>query len=346
VGALVSARRAFLTVLLTAVVGCQVVLGVALLSDDAPEQTTVMVHPLPSQNALSGEVASLGAVAERDGAELIILVVNPCDPAASGTLVDDRGDDIDRRGHLWACPPQVPPQVVDDLATALVTVDANLAVALRGAVARSQGSGQGASEESGAEEPAALGGQSPGIQVVADRGGVSSVTAAQSKTTRVIDGAGSVLRPANTADGSGPSPYVWAAGLIILLGALGWHLAMTAPRRRRPLAVPLPPNNHRPDDATVALGPGRPRGRRVPAPAGRDSGAAEMVELFRQHVPRERKSRREPQCPRCGSFDARSAPSAAKSARTHYQCGYCGFDWAVASGAPWPNVVVNPRSGR
>jgi hypothetical protein len=223
-------------------------------------------------------------------------------------------------------------------------VNTDPAIAMRLAVALSRQTQQdpGATEQPGTEQtpPApATGGESPRIQLVADRGGVQSVVAAQPETTRVIDATGTTLRPGSTDDGPGPSRYVWAAGLVVLLAALGWHLATTAPRRRQPVAVPLPQNSQRPDDATIALGQARPRGSRVP------NGLADMVELFRQHVPPERQSRREPQCPRCGSFDARATP-AAKSARSHFQCGYCGVDWTVASGAPWPNVVVNPRTGR
>jgi hypothetical protein len=330
--------------------------GVALLSDDSPEQTTVVVHPLPNQNRLPAEVTTLTEVAARDGANLIILVVDPCDADATGKVIDGQGNEIGGRSGLWPCP--LPPLVVDHVATALAAVATDPAIAMRLAVALSrqtqQNPGGDATEQQGTEKPAtppalATGGESPRIQLVADRGGVQSVVAAQPETTRVIDAAGTTLQSGNTDDGPGPSLYVWAAGLVVLLAALGWHLAATAPRRRQPLAVPLPqnshpPNNHRQDDhrqddATIALSQARPRGPRAP------NGLADMVELFRQHVPPERQSRREPQCPRCGSFDARAA-SAAKSARSHYQCGYCGVDWTVTSGAPWPNVVINPRTGR
>jgi hypothetical protein len=59
--------------------------------------------------------------------------------------------------------------------------------------------------------------------------------------------------------------------------------------------------------------------------------------ILASHLPPDPMARWEPQCPRCG------ACAAASAAVNGYECLSCGYRWATADPAEWPNVVLSHR---
>jgi hypothetical protein len=330
-------RVPLLVIAFVAVAASQVVLGIALLSADPPTRTTTLVSPLPMENqkVSPAAVEEVRRVAMLNNADLIILVVDPCTVS------------------LWPCPPptprsQPPTTTIQDTtakdgesATSTTTTQLQDPQQTDGHTGppTTPPTSQRATTPATPQYPGAAD-EYPRIQLVIDDREPRAVAASQPNDTRVLDAQGNVVQPGSTEDGPGVLLFVWAAGLVGVIGTGGWTLATATRGGPAYVSVPVPPSNDR--RSRNALSPASPR---QPATVRPDAGSADLIDIFLQHVPRERPRTREPQCPRCGSFDAQPATPASRSADTSYRCRYCSCDWTTTTGAPWPTVVINPRAG-
>jgi hypothetical protein len=336
-------------VALVAVVAvAQLVLGVALFTEDTPAPTTTVVGPLPMRDKKfdPAGMTPLVGVASGRGADRIILVAARCVPS------------------LWPCPPRTPPpgpkqsppsNKASQTSSPRSTADKD--TGHTGGTANTGGTSEKpASDKASATTspppttitaPAYPGSvaEIPPVQLVIDDRGWVAVADSQPPDTRVLDAGGNVLQSGSTDEGRGVLLLVWAAGLVAVIGTGGWMLAAASRPRPVARARPASSDERRPRGATSSAAPWD-TGTNLAADKTtitHDAPGADLVEVFRQYVPRERPRTREPQCPRCGSFDAHPVGSAADEAR--YQCRYCTFAWATTSGAPWPTIVINPRAG-
>jgi len=364
-------------------IGIVVVMGIVVAPRSSPARTTILVSRLPAQGIQAPAARRISQVARDSRCDLVIFVataapqlpsIQPPKPTPSPTSVPSQST---------AGTSKPPPSAEPSPPGSSGRGPSLGPTPQFGANGRTSEGRPPRSTTAASVPVSAPTARTPSEIVVVNRRGVAAIVAALPASVRILDESGRETRAGTSTGPQLVPLIVWAALVLLLGAVLGhavaerWHgrrpepiglASLTLPRESPHVPAPAqalapPASHHDSHDDWVpgdGLAPPEPMpyvgqittsvaddlyGERVLiAGVGQDRPAIQ-AEILDKHVLRRGTRRHQPQCPTCGSFAVSTGDGSLTpgDAMGQYACGACLAQWQVLPGAPWPDLVIDPK---